>query len=230
MRQLSINCSTKYKLVKTRLTQSVLLPMLLVSLSVNASASCDGLKEQTTATASELFDSAENCDSLVDATFLMILGQIRALTDIEVFPSKAEKDKEYLADLYSRLYYQMGGSGPDQMYRVNENYISLIERLKAWTPGDLVSYEPGWAYSSAPAYSGYTSKIESTKAIRLEQLNGYHSLLADDEYYGLKIQVDEILARNKNTLTGGTPDAEEYSRLSEAMNKVTKRIRQSQSK
>lgn len=195
----------------------------------DASAVCDGLDKRTTATADALFDSARNCDSMVDAVFLMIIGQIRAVTDMTVFPPESELDQNLVADLYTRLYYHMGGAGPDELFRNGDYYHELTGRIRDWRPTDLPSYEPGWAYSSTPSYPAYFQSIERSKSSRLQQLGSYFALISDDEYFDLHVQADEILARNNNTLTTGTADAEKYSELSKAMNLVKERIRQERS-
>lgn len=204
--------------------------LLLCSFSANALDLCERLGEHSTATPNQLFDAAKSCDTVDDAAYLMILGQIRTLVDIEVFPAKSEPDEALVAKLSYRLYYHMGGAGSDQLYRDKENYNLLVTRLESWKPKNLAAYEPGWNYTSTPTYQGYMEKIEAAKKHRLEQLEGYFTLISDDEYYDLKLQANEILSRNKNTLTKGTEDAEAYSKLSDAMRKVTKRIREHEPK
>ncbi|MEM8815047.1 MAG: hypothetical protein AAGE85_04430 [Pseudomonadota bacterium] len=183
------------------------------------------MDDPTTATPGKLFDSASRCDSMPDAVFLLMIGQIRAITDLSAFPAKSEADEALIGKLYERMYYRMGGSGPDELYRDDALYGELIDRIRNWRPTDLPGYEPGWEYSSTPSYQEYYRKVEEAKAFRLQQLASYYALVSDDEYFELKVQADEILRRNDNTLVNGSPDDDRYSELARAMNEVKRRIR-----
>ena len=218
--------------IRTKLicAKAVCLFLMLWNSSANALGLCERLDEQSTATPNQLFDAAKSCETVVDSAYLMMLGQIRTIVDIEVFPAKSEQDAALVGKLSYRLYYQMGGSGSDQLYRDKENYNLLVMRLESWKPKNLLAYEPGWNYTSNPTHQGYTEKVEAAKKHRLEQLEGYFTLISDDEYYSLKQQASAILSKNNNTLTKSSEDAEAYSKLSEAMRKVTKRIRERENK
>lgn len=197
--------------------------MLLTEL---AAAACADDSELRNATPNELFDSATSCDDLERAVLTMLIGQVRAQTDMAVFPAATEADENIMGELAMRLYYHMGGSGPDSVYRDEALYRQIVADLDQWSPGDLLPYEPGWAYSSAPSYAGYFASIEAGKRNRLAQLEWYFGLVSNDEYYDLKVQADEILRRNNNQLVAGTADAIEYGKLADRMNAVKAKIRQ----
>jgi len=194
--------------------------------SSGASAACDGFEDPTTANAETLFDAISTCDSMPEAVFVLMIGQIRAIADMSLLSPKSEADEAAVTDLYRRLYYQLGGSGPDELYRNEALYDELVRRIQNWKPADPSGYSPGWEYSPVPGDGEYYRRIEETKATRLQQLSSYRALLSDDEYFELKRQADEILKRNDNTLVKGSADGDRYSELQRAMEQARLRIRE----
>ena len=185
---------------------------------------CDTIDRLDVATPNELFDAAVRCSDIVDASTLMIAGQIRAMTDFSTLPPKTEQDKQKTASLYGRIYWKLGGAGPYELYRSEESYTEFRRRLEAWLPTDLAAYEPGWGYRSAPPYDVYLKIIEEQKQRRLKTLDRHYLLLSNDEYYELKLEENEILRRNNNQIVKGSKDAEAVRTLSEKMGAVSARI------
>ena len=110
---------------------------------------------------------------------LMILGQMRALVDLSLFSPKNDEAKSIAADLYGRLYYQLGGSGPEDIITNADTFIALVDFISAWEPEDLLDYEPEWEYESPPSHERYLLEVERTKIFRIKQLMSYRRHLLE---------------------------------------------------
>ena len=67
-----------------------------------------------------MFEGAEACagvEASDDAVFLLLAGQVRALTDMSLLTPDSDADQAAAAELYGALYYKYGGSGPDELFR-----------------------------------------------------------------------------------------------------------------
>lgn len=147
-------------------------------------AVCADFDKDSTATPTLLFDSAVLCMSEKEAqrgSRLMILGQMRALVDLTLFPPKDDPAKKIATRLYSRLYYQLGGSGPDEFITNSESFIELIDYISAWEPENLQDYEPDWEYESAPSHERYLLEVERTKIFRIKQLMSFRRHLLEEK-------------------------------------------------
>src|SRR5262249_54088641 len=81
-----------------------------------------------------------------DTNFLMILGQIRALSDLTIFTPLDDENSERAGRLYTQVYYKFGGLGFDEVYRAPANVSALEERIRNADLRLTNDYDPGWSY------------------------------------------------------------------------------------
>ena len=66
--------------------------------------------------------------------------------------------------------------------------------------------------------------INKRKSSRLKHLDQHHLLLSNNDYYDLKVQVDEIWARNNNKLEKSSEDAELVRSLEDRIKEIKDHI------
>ena len=94
----------------------------------------------------QLFEAAEACareEAADDAVFLMLAGQVRAVTDMSLLEPVSEFEQSAVVELYVALYYKYGGAGPDELFRDAVRATAMFERLGTWRPVFSESYSPG---------------------------------------------------------------------------------------
>ena len=157
--------------------------------------------------ANELWSGAVNCaeSGYADrATFLMIVGQIRAMTDMSILEAATDEDEIKVSDLYGTLYYQMGGSGYDELYRDVNRSDELFGAVRDWNPSFDANYDPGWAYKTVGDPPSYLQMVRCQKAVRLQKLNWYAGLIRIDAYYAASKELAELQAANPGAVTVGS--------------------------
>ena len=154
---------------------------LLASTAAGANE-CTTFEQESTATPSVLFDKAAECaiaNEMDKAVLFMVLGQIRSMVDLTLFEPNAKEEKKKASRPYGRLYYQMGGSGPEHSVLDPERFIAFVESISMWKPDKLIDYEPEWRYDTAPSHERYILEAQKTKIFRINQLLRYRKYLQE---------------------------------------------------
>lgn len=170
-------------------------------------ACASALSDALTMNATELWAAANKCaeGSDVDgATYLMLVGQIRAMTDMGVLEAATDQDEVTVAELYGTLYYSMGGSGYDEIYRDENRTNDLFAAVREWNPQLDGTYNPGWAYRAITDSALYAQTIQCQKALRLQRLDWYAGLIRIDDYYAASRELDELRAANPKLIVVGS--------------------------
>ena len=173
------------------------------------------IERSTSLNGPQLFRAAEACaheEQSDDAVFLLWAGQVRAMADMFLLEPRSEPDREAVGDLYGALFYQYGGSGPDELFRDAEKAAKMFARLSAWRPSFSDGYDPGWSYATVEV-DRYRLMLDHSIRSRLAKLETYRNLIQDDRYYAVQTERNEILARNASRITEGTEDANRIREL-----------------
>lgn len=182
-------------------------------------------KLSTTMNASELFDATSVCwleEEKDLSAYFQNLGQIRAITDMTLY-SPQKEDEEKVTELYTRLYYQFGGPGDDEMFRSDDRYATLISQIETATLSNENGYSPGWKYKPSSKTTLYNEFRDDAKNMRLWQLESYKRLLSNNAYYEAH-KAANLLQLENPTLTVGTEAYDEYQKLNEIMREVSSSI------
>lgn len=175
----------------------------------------------------ELILAVQGCERagrIDDATFFLLLSQIRFQVDSELLFPQTEADKTRKSQFFSYLYYRAGGSGPDHIYRDADRTERLFSRLLAWRAVMPADYDPGWKYKRLPDAAAVAEASERHAFNRVEKLRRYAALIADDEYYAASQALAAFRREHGNTYTAGTPVMEQYQALSRAARLAEKKL------
>jgi len=177
--------------------------------------------------ASQLWLGASECGNSGDkdgATFLLLAGQARAMTDMSLLKAATDEDEIKVADLYGQIYSQTGGSGYDEIYRNPERSLALFDRLHDWGPTINETYNPGWTYRKLPGQSKYDQIAACQKAVRIQQLSWYAKLIQNDVYYAANNDLKKLRAANPGAVTVGSELYEQMGVLQARQREATKGI------
>jgi hypothetical protein len=155
----------------------------------------------------------------VEASFLLLAGQIRAASDISVMPPATQADDRSLMPLYGMLYYGGGLSGvDDDVLHDPKKRARLLELLDRWTPSYSASYDPGWNPRKRPDAKLYATTVAQGKAELRKSLGRLVRLDSDGQYYALQREHNAIVARiPRSGLPAGTPDSLRLDELQSQM-------------
>ncbi|MEQ1619014.1 MAG: hypothetical protein ABL883_11815, partial [Terricaulis sp.] len=180
----------------------------------------------STLNGSALFAGATSCaqaDRKDDTNLLIIVGQIRAMSDLAILTPSDEQSTTRAGQLYARIYYQFGGLGFDEVYRTAASVSELERRVRevniAFAPG----YDPGWAYRSSSKIDIYDAIVANAREQRLWQMRSMALRLQDDDYYAVHQALAELQRANP-TFQEGTPVYEELQRLNARMEAAARDI------
>jgi hypothetical protein len=209
--------------------------VIVISAAVRAadapSPCLSALERSAQTSAPQIFDAVSPCmgeKRSFEATLLLVQGQIRAMTDMELLPAQSDADKLAAAQLYGRIFYQTGGAGDPEIYRNPPLTQKLFDRIEGWLPTLPGVYDPGWHYAKRPSESQYAESIQYQKEYRLAQLRWYASLVRNDQYYLAEKELTEIQRRNLRGIVQGSTDGIRSQELSQAMNRVVASVGQPQ--
>ena len=164
----------------------------------------------------QFFRAAEDCarnGAAMDSVFLLLAGQVRAMSDLSVLRPQTESDEIAMGELYSAIYYGYGGSGSLEMHRDADSFAEIVERLRGWAPSISAGYNPGWDHKSPVDRERYRLMIDYSLRERVAKLEWYNKLVQDDRYFAAAKERDEILARNDSRVVAGTDDAKRLDEL-----------------
>ena len=185
------------------------------------------IEQSTSLNGPQLFRAAEACardEQSDDTVFLLLAGQVRALTDMSLLAPRSEPDEDAAAELYGALYYKYGGSGPDELFRNADRATAMFERLRTWQPAFSESYTPGWRYKPPVESDRYHLMVDYSIRSRLAKLETYKNLIEDDRYYAVHRERQEILDRNDNRIVADTDDADRIGELDQIAATIARSI------
>lgn len=144
----------------------------------------------------------------VEASFLLLAGQLRAVSDILVMPPATQTDDKALIPLYTLLYFGGGLNGvDDDVLHDPAQRARLLALLDRWSPSYGPDYAPGWNARKRPDAGKYAATIVQAKADLRKNLDRLVRLDSDDRYYAMQRQYNAVLARiPKDGLAPDTPD------------------------
>jgi hypothetical protein len=184
------------------------------------------VRSAATLNGSALFAGATTCaqtERKEDANFLILLGQIRALSDLTILTPSDEESTTRAGQLYAQIYYQFGGLGFDEVYRTAAGVSALEQRVRAVNITFAPGYDPGWAYRSSSKIDIYDAIVTNTREQRLWQMRSMALRLQDEEYYAAHQALGELQRANP-TFQEGTPAYEELGRLNARMEAAARGI------
>jgi hypothetical protein len=82
--------------------------------------------------AQQLFAAVGSCAAEKQAfelSLLIVEGQVRAMTDMELLAPKTEADKLLVGNLYGQNFYVTGGVGDRELYRDPVKAQNLFDRI-----------------------------------------------------------------------------------------------------
>ncbi|MBL4787935.1 MAG: hypothetical protein JKY60_02410 [Kordiimonadaceae bacterium] len=175
---------------------------------VTNSQSCDlALQTAPALNSSQLWQGASDCGKSGNkdgATFLLLAGQVRAMTDMSLLRAATDEDEIKVGDLYGRLYSQTGGSGYDDVYRNPVRSLKLFDRLRHWVPSIDDSYNPGWSYKGKVDGPKYDQIAACQNAVRRQKLSWYANLIQNDDYYAANNALKKLRVANPGAVTVGS--------------------------
>jgi hypothetical protein len=186
------------------------------SIDANMVTTADCLSQTAVAgksNAADLLYGGQVCAAVkmpLEASFLLLVGQLRAVSDIVLMPPATQSDDRGLMPLYGLLYAGGGMSGvDDNILHDPEKRARLLALLDQWSPSYGPNYDPGWNARKRPDAEKYAATIAQAKADLRKDLDRLVRLDSDDQYYAMQRQYNEVLARIPKTggLAPGTPDA-----------------------
>lgn len=163
----------------------------------------------------------------LESSTLLILGQVRAMTDMNILQPVSDEDKIKVSELWGQLYYRFGGSGSTQIYRDPSSQKALFQSLQKWTPTINNKYNPGWKYKLDIKHNKYHQMISCQKATRLEKLKSYSLLINNDSYFKANTELNDLLKQNPGPITVGTNTHQLVIALNEKMSKASSEIPES---
>ena len=145
----------------------------------------------------------------VEASFLLLVSQIRAVSDIMLMPPATQADEQSLMPLYGFLYFGGGLNGlDDDVLHDPQQRARFFELLDRWSPSYSPAYAPGWNARKRPDGKLYASTIAQGKADLRKELDRIIQLDSDDQYYALQREYNAILKRiPKEGLAADAPDS-----------------------
>jgi len=191
-----------------------------------AEACASAVSSAATLNGSALFAGATSCaqaERKEDANFLILVGQIRAMADLAILTPSDEESATIAAQLYEQIYYQFGGLGFDEVYRVPAGVSALEQRVRAVNIAFAPGYDPGWTYRSSSKTDIYDAIVANTREQRLWQMRSMALHLQDDEYYAAHQALGELQRANR-VFQEGTPAYEELQRLNARMEEAAQDI------
>lgn len=176
----------------------------------------------------ELFKGAVTCareENVADGHFLLILGQIRGMSDMTILEPLNEADAQTVGELYSAIFYQFGGLGSPNFYRTPANAEMLEQRLRETDLTFFDDYDPGWRFKPTSNIDSYAQHITDTREKRIMEMRRHALLWQNDEYFELS-QARDQLQRENPTFQTGTPAYDEFLRLTTEMDEIADSISQ----
>lgn len=207
----------------------LLAAMVAAPIKAAEPVSCDAaLSNANTYNGFALFEGASACaddQREADANFLIIAGQVRAITDLTIL-KPVDTGMERAAALYGQIYYQFGGLGFETVYRTAASTSALESRLRGFAPALAAGYDPGWNYLASSKTDIYDAVLLSQRDERVWEMLNYALRLQDDRYFAIQQELNQLMRDNNAMFTAGSAAAGRYSELAAQQRELTKSIPQ----
>jgi hypothetical protein len=152
-----------------------------------------------------------------DTNFLLILGQIRAVSDLAIFMPVEERSTSKAGELYILLISKFGGNGFDEFYRTPSNMDGLEKRVRDTDMRLTQDYDPGWAYKPSSKTDIYAQMLADTRENNLWKMRYVALKIQNDEFYQAYREFIDLHKKNQ-VIREGTPVFEQHKRLLARMN------------
>jgi hypothetical protein len=156
----------------------------------------------------------------LESSFLLLAGQLRAMSDILLMPPATQSDDRSLMPLYGALWAGGGMAGiDDDILHDPAERARFFQMLDAWAPAYGPDYDPGWSVRKRPDAAKYAATMAQAKADMRKNLDRVVRLDSDDRYYALQRQYNAILARipRSGGMAPGTADYKLFKDLGKRM-------------
>ena len=149
-----------------------------------------------------------------ESSFLLMAGQLRAMTDVLLLPPATKADDQSLMDLYGMLYAGGGVSGiKDEVLREPLPRQRFLKSFENWMPAYGPTYDPGWNARKRPDAAKYQATVAEGKAGLREYFERAIRLVSDDQYYSAHRQYIQLLKQSPDGIKPGTPEAKLFDDL-----------------
>ena len=196
---------------------------------VAAQTLCDeSLNAAATLNSFNLFSGVSVCaedDRKEDANYLIILAQIRALSDMTVFSPASDESEQIIAELYGYIFYTAGGPGFEEVYRSADSMDSIEKRVRDTDLSYSENYDPGWNFTEDSKMDVYDEVVQNTLNNRLWQIKNLSLTFQNDDYWNVQQQLNALQAENP-VFEIGTPAYEEHARLMAKSREISDSIEQ----
>lgn len=220
---LSLKLKTKINVAALFLS---LLPVQVLAL--DKTDTCDqAISQSTSFNAAELWKGAMSCaeqNKKREANFLILTGQIRASTDLNLLKPVNDEEGLKTTDLAMGLYYKFGGSGYPEVYQDKAEVAQLIHELEQWQVNFDQGYHPSWQYKPSVDAGYYNKMIVCQKAVRVSKLNWYIALAQNQEYQKLQRQLDKLEVDHPEFHNTNTEAYKRYIEIRSKMSAIADQI------
>ncbi len=196
---------------------------------VSAEDCHDQFEKRDVSNGAELFYGYGVCgwaEQDYEATLLLVMGQVRAVTDMELLEPATEVDQQAAALLWGYIFYYFGGLGPDSVYLDPAMHERLVREYEGWVPVVNPDYDPGWGFASFPDPSVYLGKIEHEKARRARTMKLQAILQADRDYRAAHVEFLWLQQQNPHGFVAGTSDYDRSVELQRTMSEISQRLKE----
>jgi hypothetical protein len=176
----------------------------------------------------EVFNAVTVCAAAgqkEDTNFLMLLGQIKSMTDMTIYKPANEDEAEKVTDLYGKIYYPFSGLGFDEVYREPKKVEHIISRIESINLKFNNDYNPGWDYKLSSPTDVFNDVLAVTKLQRIWQMQNFALRVQNDTYFEAYLQEQALRAENP-IYEQDTPVYKEYQRLTKIMRDASSEIEQ----
>ena len=170
--------------------------------------------------AADLFYASVVCKAVnkpVESNFLLTAGQVRGSADMAVMAPATKADLEAAGALYGFIFYYAGGPGDIEVLRATSTREQFFRLFDAWSPSYDPAYSPGWNVGERPDDPTYRRALTESRSQRRSQLHDLSILYADQEYYALQRQFDDLQTKTSGRYEEGTAPAKLASDLRKRM-------------
>lgn len=189
----------------------------------------EALSYSETLNAVELFVASVDCSesgAISDQAYLRALGQVRAVTDLEMFKPLDSFEEIVMGNLAVALGYRFSALAEPKNFRDPNFFQELESRVNAWLPLLEANYFPGWEYRNDLIESDYFNTLHRIRREFLAEISLQATILQNDRYFFAYEESREIMARNSNSLSPEDADYQRFTELSELLAEVVTDIRE----
>jgi hypothetical protein len=168
----------------------------------------------------ELLRAANACgrsEQWPESSFLMLAGQNRAVADMSQLQPADRASAQRIIAMYGFIYCCAGGIGKDEVLRNDEMRERFLALYDGWAPNTGLEYDPGWSVIERPDPQEFATFLDALKQDRRVTIEEFARKYADDAYFALHREQQDLHERTGGSFVTGTPEAAELDRLSDAL-------------